>query len=91
MRYTFSPFVIYSFCPTTPLMPAVILQEDSNGAEFTMFWFAKNIGLEETCQAAWDRMNVDEMKFIVVNADTVCGLHRNHHRSTCSLIHCASP
>merc|ERR1712173_392596 len=47
------------------------IYRDSNGREWTMFWFAKNAGFAETCKKAWNKMKADEKKFIVVNVDMI--------------------
>ena len=58
------------------MMKIVTVQRDSNGREWTMFWFAKNAGFDETCKKAWNKMKADEKKPIVVNVDMV----RQHPR-----------
>ena len=46
-------------------------QNDSNGAEWTMFHFARYIEHQDTCQSTWNAMTAEQMIFNVINADMV--------------------
>ncbi len=53
---------------------AVKLYVDSNGVQWTMFWFLRRIGHKASWEKAWESMNDAAKGFNVVNPEMVCDL-----------------
>ena len=65
---------------------ATAVYMDSNGTEWTMFWFSRRIGHQSTWEMAWDNMGDEEKGFNVVNMDMVCALSMDSHSESVIVI-----